>query len=46
MNGIARLLLIVFTLALVGGGIFLATWDIPPPAQTFERTLSDERFPR
>jgi hypothetical protein len=30
----------------LGGGVFLATWDIPPPTVQVERTLPDERFPR
>jgi hypothetical protein len=46
MNGIVRLVLIVIALALVGGGVLLASWDIPSPAQTIEKTLPDDQFPR
>jgi hypothetical protein len=31
---------------LVGGAVFLATWEIPPPSAKVEKALSDERFPR
>ena len=46
MKGLTKLLLIVLILALAGGTIFLATWDIPPPSSTIEKTLPDDRFPR
>jgi hypothetical protein len=32
--------------AIVGGGAFLATWEIPPPSATVEKVLPDARFPR
>ena len=31
---------------LVGGAVFLATWDIPPPVVKTEKVIPDERFPR
>ena len=41
------LVLVVIVLAvLVGGGAYLATWEIPPPTTAVEKVLPDERFPR
>lgn len=37
---------LIFALAVAGAGVFLATWDIPPPATSVERALPDDRFPR
>jgi small neutral amino acid transporter SnatA (MarC family) len=31
---------------IVGGGVFLATWDIPAPSERVIKTLPDDRFPR
>lgn len=33
-------------LTVVGGGVFLMTWDIPAPLSDVEKTLPDERFQR
>ncbi len=44
-----RLPLFVFVLVaglLIAGGVFLLTWDIPPPSTPVEKVLPDERFPR
>ncbi|MCR9219170.1 MAG: hypothetical protein NXI21_02985 [Alphaproteobacteria bacterium] len=44
-----KLLAAIFGLILllvVGGGVYLATFDIPAPTQTVEKTLDDDRFPR
>lgn len=38
--------LVIVLLFLVGGAVFLATWDIPPPSKSVEKVLPDERFPR
>jgi hypothetical protein len=29
-----------------GGGLFLVTWEIPPPTTQVEKILPDETFPR
>lgn len=45
----AKFILVLFVLILVGiggGAAFLATSDIPPPSQTVEKVLPDDRFPR
>jgi len=31
---------------IVGGGAFLATWDIPAPSERVTKPLPDDRFPR
>lgn len=38
-------LLLIF-LAVAGGGVFLATWDIPPPSSTVQKVLPNDRFPK
>lgn len=32
--------------AVVGGTVYLAFWDIPPPSAKVVRTLPDDQFPR
>ena len=39
-------LAIVIIALLASGGLFLLTWDIPPPTDSVEKVLSDDRFPR
>lgn len=46
MRFIARFLMLVIVAAVVGGGAFLATWDIPPPTTHVEKTIPNDRFPR
>ena len=50
LNGAYRVLLkilIVFIVViLVGGVVFLATWDVPAPSQKVEKVIPDDRFPR
>jgi hypothetical protein len=46
MKGFSRIVLLVVLAVLVGGGVFLATWDIPAPVATIEKVIPDERFPR
>jgi hypothetical protein len=46
MKFLSRFILIVLLLLIVGGGIFLATWDIPSPQTRIEKVIPDERFPR
>ncbi len=40
-----RGLVILFLLAIVGGAVFLLTWDVPAPLQRIEKVLPDDRFP-
>ena len=46
MNKVVAVLVILLVVAIAGGVIFLATWDIPPPAQEVEKVLPNDRFPR
>ncbi len=49
VSAVGRLQIIILVLVLaglVGGGAFLASWDIPAPASTVEKVIPDDRFPR
>ncbi|WP_162937555.1 hypothetical protein [Indioceanicola profundi] len=46
MNTLIKILLLLVLVAIVGIGVFLATWDMPPPSAPVERTIPDERFSR
>ena len=39
-----RLILIVIVLAVAGGAIFLATWDMPAPTSRVEKVIPADRF--
>gem|GEM_PF-1751665 len=43
---IRRLLLLVPLIIVLGGLIFLLTWEIPPPTRPVELVIPDERLPR
>lgn len=43
---LARALLLVIAVLLLGGVIFLLTWDMPPPSQTIEEIVPDAQVPR
>ncbi|SDD42322.1 MULTISPECIES: hypothetical protein [Kordiimonas] len=45
MSKLTQILLIAGVLVIVGGAIFLMTWDIPAPSETVTKTLSNDRFP-
>jgi hypothetical protein len=36
----------VLLVAVAGGGLFLVTWEIPPPTTQVEKVIPDETFPR
>ena len=46
MNFLSKVALFLIVVAVGGGGVFLATWDIPAPSTTVEKVLDDSRFPR
>ncbi len=46
MNKITLTLLGVVLVAVFGGLVFLATWDIPSPSTKVEKVIPDDRFPR
>jgi hypothetical protein len=43
---LARVLLLLVLVLLLGGVVFLATWDRPPPTARVEEVIPDERLPR
>lgn len=45
MSKLTQFILATVVLAVVGGGIFLMTWDIPAPSEKVTKTLSNDRFP-
>ena len=46
MSKFAQILVLLVLIALVGGGIFLATVDIPAPVAPVERVIPNDRFDR
>ena len=46
MSTVTRTLLAALLVVLLGGVLFLVTWDIPPPTARIERPIPDERQPR
>lgn len=46
MKKLASIIIIGALIVLVGGGVFLATWEIPVPATEIERTIPNDRFSR
>jgi hypothetical protein len=46
MRNLPRLIAFLVLAIVVGGAVFLATWDIPPPVSSVEKVIPDERFQR
>ena len=46
MSTITRVLLVVVLVAVLGGTMFLVTWEIPPPTERIERVVPDDKLPR
>ena len=46
MTGARRIFLLSLLVLVLGGVIFLATWDAAPPQQRIEITIPDDRLPR
>jgi len=44
MSKLAQILLVLIAVVLVGGGIFLATWNIPAPSAPVEKVISNDRL--
>ncbi|MBF0168582.1 MAG: hypothetical protein HQL45_13230 [Alphaproteobacteria bacterium] len=44
MKTITRILVILLLLAIGGGVVFLASWDLPPPTAKVEKVIPNERF--
>jgi len=43
---LAKYIIVLFLALIVAGGVFLATWDIPAPTESVEKTIPNDRFPR
>lgn len=46
MGKLTGILVALVLLAVIGGGVFLATFDLPAPKARVEKVISDDRFPR
>jgi len=46
MKKLSTFVFVLVVAVLVGGGAFLATWDIPAPVNNVERTISNDKFPK
>jgi hypothetical protein len=46
MSTFGRIVWLGFLFLTLGGGMFLATWEIPPPTARVERILVVDQFPR
>jgi hypothetical protein len=44
MGLLPRIVIAGFIIVLVGFGVFLATWDMPPPTASIDRTLPNDRL--
>ncbi|MFC7332687.1 hypothetical protein [Rhodocista pekingensis] len=44
MSKLIQILLLLVLILVIGGVVFLATWDMPPPAAPVERVIPNERF--
>lgn len=44
MSKFARLVLLLILVVIVGFGVFLATWDIPPPSAPVQKEISNDRL--
>lgn len=46
MKKLSALVFFLVVAVVVGGGVFLSTWDIPAPVTKVEKVIPDDRFPR
>ena len=46
MGKVLLVVALIVIVGLLGGGAFLAFWDIPAPAQKVEKVLPDASFPK
>jgi hypothetical protein len=45
MMKLSSILAVLVLAVIVGGAIFLSTWDLPPPSAKVEKAIPDEKFP-
>jgi len=46
MSKLSRIIALLVLAVIVAAGVFLATWQIPPPVARVEKVIPNERFPR
>ena len=46
MRKTTLLLLSLVVILVAAGGLFIVTWEIPPPTVQVEKVLPDDRFPK
>jgi hypothetical protein len=46
MKNLSRVILLLVLLILVGGGVFLASWDIPAPSKQVEKRIPNASLPK
>ena len=46
MKKLPTFVFVLVIASLVGGGVFLSSWDIPAPQAKVEKVIPDERFQR
>ena len=46
MSTINRIIVGVLLAVVLGGTVFLVTWNIPPPTARVERVVPNDQFPR
>ena len=46
MNTTYKILIVLILLIFGGGGVFLMTWDMPPPTQKIEKVIPNEKILR
>tara|TARA_R110000787_G_scaffold16622_8_gene50417 strand:- start:28625 stop:28759 length:135 start_codon:yes stop_codon:yes gene_type:complete len=39
-----KFILLLILAGIVGGGVYLATWDMPPPSERLEKVIPNDRF--
>jgi len=45
MMRVSTVLMVLLLAGLVGGAVFLATWEIPAPSAPVEKVISNDKFP-
>lgn len=44
MGRIFSIFLLVLVLVVVGGGVYIATWDQPAPTKEYRKVIPNDRF--
>ncbi len=46
MRKLSLFVVLIVLIAVAGGGVFLAAWEIPPPISKVEKVMPNDKFPR